>query len=200
MKFPVSNVLLLLLAAVCAANTKDDEETWFQQSIDKHKKYIERALLHVKHALTKNNPSLEHRPWTRPGARIARSCDADKSVVETRHAVQKSEVMEVPQEPHIGMVFQVFDVKQSPVADEETETEVDEEEESSMTMYELLEPVQLDLGVVPEHLFDYAYVPVAVGEDDERRSSDGGMRASHDDSVTVTWPYPDHPTMFRRHT
>ena len=180
-------LMVLALLILCEAN---DDENWIQQSIEKiqhHKKNIERALLNVKYALVKNNqpePENTHDipPWTRPGAKIARSY-AEKSIPETQYAVQKSEVMEVPQEPHIGMTFEVFEVQHSP-ASEESPPDCDIDE-SSKTTYELLEPIQLDLGLVPEHLFDYAYKPVAVGEQQKSASSSSVRAKATDQSVTV---------------
>jgi hypothetical protein len=215
--FVVSKALLLLCllsAFSCHAADDQEQQTWLEQSIGKltsHKKTIERVLHQAKYALIKKNqhhPTTTSPPWTRPGARVGRTRDEKPSMDSDDTAVQKSEAIDVPEEPHIGMVFQVFEVKESkkPLAKKEQETaaaasdgEIEsprpdvEEEESDLTMYELLEPIQLDLGVVPEHLFDYAYQPVAVGENEQRRhhstggmhDGDGRSNAAPEDSVTV---------------
>ncbi len=192
--FAVSSIttggsLLLMMFALLVFCEANDDETWIQQSIEKiqhHKNNIERALLSVKYALVKNHLPAAHDvpPWTRPGARIGRSY-AEKSIPETENAVQKSEAMQMSQEPHIGMTFQVFEFKPSPASEESPLDSNDEENESSKTTYELLEPIQLDLGLMPEHLFDYAYKPVGVGEQQKRTSSSSAHANVDHRSVTV---------------
>jgi serine/threonine protein phosphatase PrpC/serine/threonine protein kinase len=167
-------VIVVFLLRV--ARGQDNEETqgndWFRrgiQQIQHQKKNIEKGLLKVKHSLLKEEPQPA---WKQPGARIARSVLVDTSLElrgsEIQHNNGESD------EPHIGMIFQVNDVKQKEQPFDESETE-----SSSMSMYELLEPVQLDLGVVKEHFFDYAYMPVAKRQVDSVQDQDRG------DSVTV---------------
>lgn len=176
MKCLVMLFVLLLFASA------DDEETpwndWFRQSIQQiqyHKKNIEKGLLQIKYTLLKEKQPV----WKRPGARVARSCLVDTAVEVRGSEIQHNNGQS--DEPHIGMIFHVNDVKQAESWGTQSCDEI-EEESSSVSMYELLEPVQLDLGVVPEHFFDYAYMPVAVsgqGENTKDRSMD------RDNSVSV---------------
>jgi len=62
-------------------------------------------------------------------------------------------------EPFIGMVFNVFNVNECTEIDLDCQAETDHEKGKD-SLYELIDPIHLELGVRPKHALDYAYKPV----------------------------------------
>ena len=189
------SLLLLLLVIVGSGEDEKEEPQWTQwfqqhvQNIKHHKKNIEKALVQIKHTLELD--VVRQEAWNRQGARIARSCTSDEaSAIQVRETSRELSEVKGPdvsvvesEEPFIGMILQVVEVKNGPEEGADAENAFHTHivppgdssrtgTVSSMNAYELLEPIQLDLGAIPKHLFDYAYMPVA-GSNQEVGDSGG---------------------------
>lgn len=179
-------------------HSKDSpQDVHWKFRLRQHRRNIFRALGHVRRTMLNRKRLAREQMHVhvlsdtggrrRKVTRLAKvhSHELSMEVRSTRNMeVPPSYFMDPPPEPFIGMVLRVVNVNECPNNGFDCQAETNDELAES-AFYELVEPIHLELGIQPNHAFDYAYKPVATVKGGKGSSFVTSDAVTEDKSLTV---------------
>lgn len=120
-----------------------------------------------------------------------KACRETKSQDDGWRSTSSRDVPPWPLEPHIGMVLEVY--KSSSSVGDELWTSHDEPQDMEIEVaYELIEPLELELGLTVKHAADFAYAPVLTAGTEAIRVTSDSLAGRDDADSGASLEYGPH--------